>query len=463
MPEDILLKDMKVHLWLANYKDKPNTRNAYLIAMRMYSNFTKKTPTAMINEAKSDIRAGKFMDERAVFADLILFAEHLSDQKLAPKTQALRLAAIKSFYSCHYVETPKLKKGKVKPLEKNKAIPTKQDLQDVLKASDLLSKAIVLTGVSSGLGSNEIKNLKIKTFKAGYDPVTEIGTLTMRREKTDVDFITFLTPETTRAINDYLAYRSRTIKGRDPKREFQLAKQRVTSDDGYLFILQNVPIEYLQTHDEELRKITRNAFEKLYNGLSTASGKNTTAGNWNLIRSHNMRKYFNSALLNAGADSFFVEFLMGHELDATRAAYFRANPDKLKELYKKFMSYLTIQPELDVSTNPEFRNAIEERDHYKALAEKYFIDGLELIKAKQDAAELKELRSKAFKALSKEEQKQELIKSLQNMTYIAFSELKPDATPEEKAEYEEMVAKEKEHTEKMIKARDTALQILQSK
>ena len=155
-----------------------------------------------------------------------------------------------------------------------------------------------------------------------------------------------------------------------------------------------------------------------------------------------MRKYFNSALLNAGADSFFVEFLMGHELDATRAAYFRANPDKLKELYKKFMSYLTIQPELDVSTNPEFRNAIEERDHYKALAQKYLTDNVELLNAKGELALIK------MKAMSPEQQKEELIKSVSEIQSV----MSPNPTD-----------KEKEHADYEIKMRDMVLQILRDK
>jgi integrase len=69
----------------------------------------------------------------------------------------------------------------------------------------------------------------------------------------------------------------------------------------------------------------------IYRGLSEKAQKNTVRGNWNIIRSYNMRKYFNSALLNAGADIFFTEFLMGHTLDPTKAAHFFANPEQLEE------------------------------------------------------------------------------------------------------------------------------------
>lgn len=51
--------------------------------------------------------------------------------------------------------------------------------------------------------------------------------------------------------------------------------------------------------------------------LRKKAGKNVGLGKWNYIRSHTMRKYFNSTLLNAGANSFFTEFLMRYKLDDT--------------------------------------------------------------------------------------------------------------------------------------------------
>ena len=45
---------------------------------------------------------------------------------------------------------------------------------------------------------------------------------------------------------------------------------------------------------------------------------------------------------------------MGHTLDDTRAAYFRASPEKMKEIYTKYIPYLTIQKELNVSESPEY-------------------------------------------------------------------------------------------------------------
>lgn len=112
----------------------------------------------------------------------------------------------------------------------------------------------MLVGVSNGLSSNELQNLKYADFINGYDSKTQVTTFDLRRGKTGVDFYTFLNPEATKAVLDYLDFRTRSTKTRARRRETQLEEQRVT-EDRYLFILQNVPDSYLETGNEEERKL----------------------------------------------------------------------------------------------------------------------------------------------------------------------------------------------------------------
>ena len=219
------------------------------------------------------------------------------------------MAGVRSFYQSFDIELPKLQgeRRKARTLEENREIPTTEDLQTVLKVCDPLEKALILTGVSSGLSSVEIQNIKISEFKKGYDPETEIVTLKIQRVKTGVEFITFLSPEASRTTLEYLDFRERAVKAATPKRAKQLEKQKIVSDNGFLFILRQVDNKYLITHDEEIRKLTpENAVQKLYRSISDKAKKNTAGGCYNIIRSHNMRKFFNSALLNAGCDWFSI-------------------------------------------------------------------------------------------------------------------------------------------------------------
>ena len=138
-------------------------------------------------------------------------------------------------------------------MKKHKDIPTKEDLQEVLKVCDPIEKAVLLVGVSSGLSAHEIINLRVKYFKKGYDPETGITVLDLRRGKVDFDFITFLSPEASQAVQDYLTYRARTVKINETRRLNQLEKQRVFSDNDHLFIKRRIDPKYLKNHDDELR------------------------------------------------------------------------------------------------------------------------------------------------------------------------------------------------------------------
>lgn len=83
-----------------------------------------------------------------------------------------------------------------------------------------------LMGLSSGLSVNEICNLKIKDFNSGYDPQTGITILKLRREKNNHDFVTFLSPEASRAVKK-LEHRERSTKKRKKiSRVNRLQKQK---------------------------------------------------------------------------------------------------------------------------------------------------------------------------------------------------------------------------------------------
>ncbi|KKG07014.1 tyrosine-type recombinase/integrase [Methanosarcina mazei] len=448
---DITRNDQTIKNWLDDINARPSTRKNFTSSMAMYTEFTGLTPAQLLEEAEKD--AGLPVKERKLKRRIVSFRVHLQEQEISEHTVRSRLTAVKSFYSANEILMPKIKFEKPTTLSENDIIPTKEDLQDCLSICDPLEKAVILTGISSGLASNELRSLKLQQFLDGYDKDTGITKLpNMYRKKTKAKFTTFLSPECSKAILEYIEYRNRPTKGQGIVKQQQREKQ-YTTKNSYLFIVKSVPDTYLETRDEEIRKMGENALFNLYKGISEKARKNTDKG-YNFIRSHTMRKYFNNTLISEGCDSFYREYWMGHKLSDTQEAYFRVNVQAQKELYKKYIPYLTIQKELDISASPDFKTAIEERDHYKALAEKYFIDGFEIIYAKQAEAELK---LKAFKALSKEDQEKELIKAIRELDFSKIPPIKPNATPEEKSAYEKMVIKEKEYAERMNKMRDATL------
>lgn len=388
----IELQDEKnIKKWFKNVNAKNNTKKSFLQALKQYTEFTGMTPEELLTEAEDEM--GLPIRRRNLKDHLLDFREHLQQKGIHETTIKTRIAAVKSFYGSFEIVPPKIRGESSSTTKKeNNVIPTKEDLQDVLKVCDTLEKAIVLTGVSSGLASNEIRNLKLQKFKDGYDPETEITTLDIRRSKTAVDFITFLSPEASRAVWEYLEYRDRPLKSRGLIKNGQAEKQR-TNEDSYLFTLKSVPKEYLETHDEELRKLSENAMMKLYRGISEKARKSTKSGSYNFIRSHTTRKYFNSCLLNAGCDSFHVEFFMGHKLDDTRAAYFRAKSEELKKIYQKYIPYLTIEKSLDVAASKEYQEIARENDVLRAETARHIVERLEIQDLRERIEEMQRLEA----------------------------------------------------------------------
>lgn len=337
-----------------------STRKNYVSNFKVFCRFLNLTPTQLLDEAEQEQEANVLKSKRKIKERFEDFEYHLRDKELSSCTIHAYFNAVKSFYNYHEIDLPNLE---LEPavVESEIFVPTKDDIRDILNVSDVLEKALVLVGCSSGLAVNEISNLRIKDL--GIDNGTKITTIKLRRGKTKVDFITFLTPEATEAVQAYLEYRGRTSI--DERKNKALMKQKVWSDNDYLFCVRNVPDTYLDSKDERERKFSTSGLMAIYRDLSEGTSKCAPKGEFNTIRSHNIRKFFNSTLLNAGCDFFTVELFMGHKLPATQQHYFQANPEELKKVYSKYVPQLTIQKELEVLETAEFQALLSENEILK--------------------------------------------------------------------------------------------------
>src|SRR5665647_1243104 len=278
-----LKENVEIKKWFSGINASDNTKQSYLQAMQAYTDKTGKTPEQLILEAEAEVRAGRLMRERTIFTYLPEFRELLEKKELAPLTIKNRMTGICSFYKYYNIDLPVLPKNmnRARPQKKRRDIPTQEDIQAILKFCDPLERALVLVGASSGLAATEISNLKVGDFKKGQDDKTKITVLHVTRTKeNDYEFHTCLSPEATMAMEIYLAYRSRAVETEDKERLEQLEKQRVTSDNDYLFISRAVPDDYLSFDDldkskkenarlrEKMRKLDTTAIMAIYRRLS---------------------------------------------------------------------------------------------------------------------------------------------------------------------------------------------------
>ena len=81
---------------------------------------------------------------------------------------------------------------------------------------------------------------------------------------------------------------------------------------------------------------------------------------------------------------------MGHALDDTRAAYFRADTEKLKEIYKKYIPFITIEKALDPEQHPDFIRLKNESETYARAAANAAVERNELIELRAEMEKMKE-------------------------------------------------------------------------
>ena len=248
--------------------------------------------------------------------------------------------------------------------------------------------------------------------------------------------MTFLTPEASKAVQDYLNYRNRTVKTDHKKRADQLEKQRAGNPDGYLFIGRQIPNEYLTTGNEELRKLKENSMIGIYHQISEDAQKNTEKGIWDIVRSHNLRKWFNSRLMNAGAEVMKVDFMMGHQIEGSKAHYYVADPTELKEEYKKYIPYLTIQKEADISESVDYQRIKEENDILRAETARHVVERSELQELRREVQQQKMIDDHELNQLVEHLVEQRIGNYMKEVDHIFKDVLKLDLnkplSPEEK-------------------------------
>jgi hypothetical protein len=125
-----------------------------------------------------------------------------------------------------------------------------------------------------------------------------------------------------------------------------------------------------------------------------------------------MRKYFNSNLKNAGCDGDLVEYFMGHTLDGSKPAYYEGNPEQLKEIYQKFIPFITIRKDLDISESPEYQNIKKENQILQAETARHVVERSELADMKKELDEMKAFNKVMQAIMNSPEKREELSRLL---------------------------------------------------
>ena len=344
-------EDIKIIQWfdLADFSER--TQNQYAMRMELFCDCAGKSPSELITEAISETKQGLLLSERKNLEYMAKFKAELKRRKYSPKATASAVSVVKTFYNAFDIQLSSSigKIRKASTLRENRTFLKKEDIIKLINnANSLRNRAIILVMATSGMARKEIMNLRVRDISIDTDG---IGTVTMRRQKNDIDFITFISPEAVQALKLYWEERERNRNG----------AFKIKGDIDYVFVT---------SHNG--KKIHTNTFSAIFKKMANQLGYKNKNNNGEdrgfqiLCKSHALRKFFSSTLEDAGFPRKKIEFMLAHSLSNNELAYYENEVKKLKDLYINFLPHITFEKEIRIvslSTEDEKRlHQLEEKE-----------------------------------------------------------------------------------------------------
>jgi len=412
------------------------TLEGYISAFVLFTEFTSLSPSKLLHIAQHEYDDGVRPHMMTHFKMIESFREHLDGLTTTMNTPYASTSIrcyvnkIRSFFSAYYLPVPASLRSvevRARPKKENQKLPNRELILKAIKIASIRNKAIILVGIASGLAASDICNLTVQDFRDGYDPVTEITTLSLRRQKTQIDFTTFLSPEASRAVNTYLMKREQMFK--DTSDEEMLHEALKVTPDSPLFILEKKYGRYLRSKEEFNRALTSGLIIGLYKDISNKVEDTRRPGTFRLMRSHNMRKYFSTTLRNAGVDGDVIEHMIGHTLGEVKQAYIKYDPEFLKKVYMENYLALLIDERADASTSPEFKALKKENkelsdknDANRSLAYQYKGRVAELEEVNEELTKSNDTQSKLMNAFMSDPSIRDLMSKIMEETEVQDEE-----------------------------------------
>jgi integrase len=360
--------------WFLIRNIESSTQKTYMLPVKEYTSLLGKTLIELLKEAKDENLSTIEITDRMVTLNLLRFKKHLKDSGKAPSTVNLYYAAIISFYRAFNIILPEiiLDKGDI-GLEKNigKRME-REDIQKLIGVAPPRERALIYLMALSGMGQQEARDLKIKTIldaassatghdlKDVYDLFThekdvleEVLTLSITRKKVKYRHHTFLPPEATREIISYLKER---CYGRNKN-------IRITNINDTVFV------------NKKGSELSRDSIVTNFRRIGLETGFKKEKGCYSYWRSHSLRKYFITTVINKGGNKTFADYMAGHVINSQDRTYWKPSVDDLKKVYLKVLPHLSIDHakvrDVDSKELKEMREDSKKKDErIKMLEEK---------------------------------------------------------------------------------------------
>jgi integrase len=280
------------------------------------------------DELAEKLRSGKINVVQALNGWL----DKLDKEDKAPGSQKNYYFGVKKFVE---VVTPELKVNwKLVDLPRQRVVeedrrPTREGLRIILEHGNLTDRMLGTFLSSSGVREGTLVGLCVGNVD--FDTYKDVTVVKIPSEisKGRMRYVTFLTPEAKRVLQEYLEVRRRN--GEQITDESPLIGRNVRTKDGEL----------------GFKPITTRAVRKRWQTLLERAGKAERARTWHKLHLHTLRKFFRTNLEQAGVSTSFRERLMGHKGEYLDDAYFKPRVEELLNEYRKAIANLTIMEQID--------------------------------------------------------------------------------------------------------------------
>lgn len=329
-----------IDFWFERKGLSKNTREVYNRIIHGYALFIGKTIKELYDEADNEEEERIRLKRRGYIHYTLKFIKHLKEEGKSPNTVNTSINAIVGFYSAHDIQPPTVtrEKGDI-ILEKNYGwLLTQDDIKKLVNVANARDTAIIYIMALSGMSQRELRDLTLQKFlEAAKRELTQnvrtiyelldheedlkdtILTLAITRKKVHYRYLTFMPPET---VNKILIYLRERYYSRNDQME-DLKQPLLVRSDG--------------------SSITGSSMNAIFRTLGRRAGFQHEHGTYRPWRSHSLRKYFISTIMNNLHNKVLADYMAGHKIDPVTRAYWREDPEKLKEEYLRALSHLSLE------------------------------------------------------------------------------------------------------------------------
>lgn len=364
-----------IERWFLTNNLSEGTQENYRIALREFSELIGKNPKELYEEADAEEESRIRAINSKAYRYMLKYKKHIVENVRAPGTRKGKLSAMKSFYKALGITLPEIKmdSGDIGLEENEGKALCKEDVQKLANAASPRERALIYLMALSGMGQQEARDLTVQKyldaagsairkeldnvdelFKFESEVLQEILTLHITRKKVRYKYITFIPPEASREIINYLKER----------RHGRNEKIRIKNSNEPIFA------------NKYGGPLSSDSIVTNFRLIGKKAGFKRDKDVYSFWRSHAMRKYFISTIINKRGEKIIADFMAGHKISNQDRAYWQANPEDLKNHYMKALPYLSID---------EAKVKDYETKEYQELKE-------ELTKFKKDLAELNGLK-----------------------------------------------------------------------